>query len=719
MAENHPFEEQDLGFFKFPTASKRRSFIDEVIDQTRADDISRGEWLDRMEEYYQRRYCRLFRHTNWPWSGASDIVMPTIDMTIDRLKASIVQLILTKPLVTFEPSSPDVAQQARSDEIYFNWLLLRRVPDFRKQVIYGVDNMLSQGFCVFKIFWDYRTRVTHRNIDMLNLPPRYGQMAQEMTREASQRRAIARPLALDVPTQGEIRSVANEVMRQVGEQIARDYGVDVEDEREAVRRIVAGLKGQEKFVDYTVREVEANYPRLVCIDNGDFIVPGGALELQELDRCVHRLWLTPQTFRQRARDHQWDPKAVSKILKSLEKGAFRVKTTSRTGFRRSGRTPADWVRDQREGVSSIDETALIEVYEAHFHHLFDEKKGNPEKAWAVIQPDEGVMLKRVRHEPYNHGKWPFSQVRFELNDNRFHSSRSVGEKIDDIDITVTLMNRARLNYLDLIAPTFEYEQGADLQPENFTFTPGAMYPVTRIGGIKPIEVPDRTLPTEREENSMLTWNERYIGSIENVAAQQNISEARTATEVQALQSGSRIALNHRGLVVQVQFEDIYDQLWDISNQFGSPEEYQRVTGLPMRRKTHTEIQRDFSIVPIGTIETSDPVLEAQKAFARFQTLYQVWLQTGGLVNGTHQIDIAEALIRWLERDNVLDARAIVRALSQQEIQQIQQAEQARQERREAVEDNVPVSIEDLRAEVEELKKEAPRGKRQRVLTPGA
>jgi hypothetical protein len=713
MARTHPFEEQDLREFQFREKRKERDFVNDLVDRVKADESSRNEWLTRQEDYYERRYCRLFRNTTWPWPDASDIVMPTIDMTIDRLKAALVQLILTKPLATFETTTGELSQQARTDEIYFNWHLLTKSPDFRKQVIYGVDSLLQYGFCIFKIFWDYRTRSARRSFKITSIPPRYGQLAAAFFQDATQRVRARNRTADILPRRAEQEQIRDEVFRGVAEQLARDHGIDVEEKEgeAAIRGIVAGIKDPQRKaeVQYTTREVEANNVRVVCVDPTDFIVPGNALELQDLDRLVHRLWLTPQTFHQRARDHGWKEKDIQKVFDRVERKGPQGRVY------RAGREGIDWVRDSREGVHPLNTDTLIEVWEVHLHHDLD-GDGVPEKAWTIIQPDVGTALKPLRPEPYWHGKWPFVQTRFELNDARFHSSRGIPEKIDDLDIEITKVHRAKLNNLDLLAPSFQYRLGSEINPDNFTFIPGRMYPVLNVGDVAPLPIPDVTIPNEREENSLLTWNERYIGSLENVANQQNISEARTATEVRALQSSNRITLSLRGLTVQVAIKDLYDQAWDLMNQFGDAQEYQRVTGFPMRRKTMEEIRRDYNITPVGTIETADPVLEAQKAFIRFQTLYQIWLQNGGnpIINGTHSLDISEALIRWLERDNVLDARAIIRQLSPDEIQQVQQQEQARQARREAVEDNVPVSIEDLRAEVEELKKEAPKGKRQRI-----
>jgi hypothetical protein len=716
VAKVHPFEEEALKEFQFSKKTEERDFVNDLVSKVRADDNSRTEWLTRQEEYYERRYCRLFRNTSWPWPGASDIVMPTIDMTIDRLKGVLVQLILTRPLVTFETTSPALGAQARTDEIYFNWHLLKRNPDFKKQVVYGVDALLQYGHCVFKIFWDYRTRNARRILSMNKLPPRYGQLGRAAFDSAIERTRATNPRALRAPRKSDVEGVADQVFEEVAQQLAQDYGIDPDEKAEAgaIQDLVAGLKGQRQQVEYFIREVEANNVRVVCIDNPDFIVPGGALEVQELDRCVHRLWLSPETFRQRARDHGWDTDAIDKVFQKMER-----KKEGRVSW--AGRQGIDWLRDTREGVFHFDQDALIEAWEIHLHHPLKKDKTKrevPHKAWMVVQPDTAGILKPLRPEPYWHGRWPFVQVKFEMNDNRFHSSRGVPEKIDDLDIEITKNHRAKLNYLDLMAPSFQYRMGSEVNPDNFTFIPGRMFPVLTLGDVAPLEVPDRTLPTEREENSLLTWNERYIGSLENIANQQNISEARTATEVRALQSANRVTLSLRGIVIQIGFKEVYEQSWDLMNQYVDPVEYQRVTGQEMRRKNLDEIQKDYSLTPVGTVETSDPVLEAQKAFARFQTLFQIWLQNGGnpIVNGTHSLNIMEALIRWLERDNVLDARAIISELSDEEKQQLQQEAQARQQRKEATEDNIPLSINDLRAEVEEIKKNAPHGKRQRIAS---
>lgn len=266
-----------------------------------------------------------------------------------------------------------------------------------------------------------------------------------------------------------------------------------------------------------------------------------------------------------------------------------------------------------------------------------------------------------------------------------------------------------------MVPTFTYRYASEFNPDNVQFIPGEMYPVLQQDDIQPLAVPDRTLNDEREENILLTWNERYLGGFDALSAQQNISEARTATEVQALQRSASEVLSYRAMIVQLGMKKIYRQIWALWNQWGPEETFIRVTRSRMEKLTKTEIQGQFDIVPVGTIETTDPVLEAQRALARLDVLTRMkQLEGQGLLGTDFEIRLDEALRLFLEKDNAIDSELVMRERTEQEKQLIQQQQARRQALIEAAQTNQPQTIPEMKAALAEIKREAPFGASQQI-----
>jgi hypothetical protein len=709
--KKHPTVTEDTGRVRLGRSIQAvQEDVNELVTRIRSDEDARSTWLERQTEYYLRRYTRKFRNTSYPWPGASDIVMPVIDMTIDRMKSTLSRVVFTRPVVTFEALKPNDFSNARNAEQFFNWLLSQGVDDFRQQVLIGLDSILQYGFCVFKVYWDFRTRNVKRVFRRQDLPRRYGDLLPDITQRLANEAFMKEPKSFKNRRKAAQR-VSAEVLEALRPRLMDDLQLDPNDEQDskAISSILSALKRGEDQVSYKSREIVSNVPRICAIDPKDLIVPGYTTEVQNAPRIAHKVFLTEGTFQTRARDHGWSKSAVKSVLdtRATEKGQHS------SGLKR---THFDFERDIREGLISTHSDDLIEVWEVYWEADID-GDGTPERVSAPIHPDTSTLLRDPRHLPFEHGKWPFVQIKFEQNDNRFYSSRGVPEKIDDFDIEVTTRHRNKLNNMDMMVPTFTYRFGSEVDPDNIHYRPGEFYPVLNHDDIKPLEVPNRTISDEREENILMTWVQRYMGGLDTgLADAQNISEARTATEIQAIQRSASETLSYRGEIIQQGMRKVYNMVWDLWNQWGPEEVYLRVIGQPPKRLTKAEIQGDFEIIPVGTVTTTDPVLEAQKALARLQMLMQVSVQFPQGISPEWDIDLGEALKRFLDRDNLMDSQAIVRRRPQEEAQAIAQRNQQKEALRTRAEVNDPMSLEEARAFVADSKKELPFKGRQKIKT---
>jgi len=689
MKKIHPIEQDGIKGF---SPNDLNGLVQNIIGNVQQDDNDRARWLQRQQHYYSRRYCRTDRGTNYPWPGASDIVMPTIDMTIDRLKSAFLRLAFPgdKPAI-FQTHRQENDIDIRQGENFFNWLITQGMKDLQSQLSVAFDYLLQYGIAPVKTFWDFRSRKVKRVIYKAEILRRYNTIIKDLSKTISRSRR-------NLNNNPEIvKRIGDETIEALRPLIARDYGLSKEepDDIETLNNIMAGLKTSNSAIEIEILEIEYNAPRTIAVAPEDLIIPIGTNDFRNCTRKTHRLFLTESTFIDRASNNGWSQTAVNKVLDQKNKDPYGNSSSTFSQLR-----ILDLERDSREGLISTNTDDLIEIWETHFWlpKKKNVKGGRHSRVWSMIHPSTGSLLKSIKEEPYIHGGDPFDCFRFEVNDDRYYSSRGVPEKIDDLDWEITLRHRAKLNKIEMMVPAFTKRISSILDPDQINWIPGEFYNVNDHDDLRPIVIPDQTLPDDREELQLSTWIERYLGaSVDMLASQGRIHEARTATEISAIGQGADLALDMRIRTLHDGLRLVFDKIWDLWNQWGdlgieAQGAYYKVTGEVFSRNSPIEIRNNYSIIPAGKVANSDPRVEANKAFNRYQTLLQakqLELQTQGTIfNGTHTIDLGEALSRWLERDNFVDARALIRKYTPEEIQmreaqmaqEMQQAQEAEERR---------------------------------------
>jgi len=693
--------------------SDTQQLVADIVNRVDGDTRSRQTWINRQAEYIDRRYCRSFRNTNWPWPDASDIVMPTIDMTIDRMKSTLSRVVFSDPMATFRARNPADAPRVQSCSEFFDWLLNEKMEGFREQLLIGLDAQLQHGFAIFKVFWDYRTRRQTQVLKRNQLPREYQKLAPGHS-DATSNELYRTKGRNTISTQEQAQAIEAD-RENVEQRIANEWGLDIEDrdDKEALAKIVNFFKGSDDSVTFKTRTLLANNPRVLAVDPQDIIVPKTTKGIQDAQRITHRVYLTESDFKDRARDGKWSRKAVDAIL------------AGRNEYRDRGQrdlTRETWTqnRDHREGIDQLENDSLIEVWEHYFRYDVD-GDGQDETAVVTIQPGSKLMLTNIRELPFSHGEYPFIQSKFELNDDRYYSSRGVPEKIDDIDLEITKRHRNKLNNMDMMVPTFTYRFGSQLNPKNFSYQPGEMYPVVNHDDLMPMQIPDRTRTDTNEENDLLMWNENYLGGAQQqMAAQGNIHEARTATEIQSINKSASLTLSYRAEILQIAMKALYQQVWALWNQYGPEEVYIHVVGKPMKHMTKKEIRGKYDIIPVGTVATVSPEMEAQKALKRLMILIDLKAKLGpmGGMGMRYEMNLGEAVMDWLRKEDNLVANLLVRERTPEEIQQLQQQMQqqrAEQERiktmSDALEAGIEMTPEEIKEMLPEIKKNAPHGGR--------
>jgi hypothetical protein len=138
----------------------------------------------------------------------------------------------------------------------------------------------------------------------------------------------------------------------------------------------------------------------------------------------------------------------------------------------------------------------------------------------------------------------------------------------------------------------------------------------------------------------------------------------------------------------------------------------QTTGSDPIHFTRKEIQGNFDLVPVGAVGESDPVFKAQKALARVQVL----MQAAPVVaqDPKYELNLGEALLQWLEQDDVVAARSVIRRRTPEEVAAIVAQQQRAAELASSVVNGTPQDPATLAMMASEMMKVLPRGKMQQV-----
>ena len=666
----HPIHQFDADLRESARTKDFLSGLKKSIDQA---DQARAGWVQKCDHFRRRRYGMEFRNPTYPWPGSSSIVPPLIDKKIDELKPQYLNLITAaRPPVTVLAIDPASQAQAPNVELWFEWLIKFGSPRFVEEAILFIDDLLEIGRGCLKSIWHYETAPTPETIRPSTLPQRLRQLVVTARNEEE---ADAMFEASGRTAKVMTRAEFDEKRDLIQKIVQREFQLDPDEpkDREAISDIMRWFRaGANEPLKISKRDCRLNVPGVVAISPKDLIVPEWTTDVEQAEFITHRMWFTPQQMRAKARNNIWDEKAVNEIL---EKRKNRGDGSSRN----SNMYDQERVDEAaRQGVSFTGDN------EIEFNETctwFSAKENGEESKIVVLTakdcPDIPVKMYAYQRPS---GLWPHHTATFEMNKRRWYSPRGVPEKLDDLEYEIIQQKRAKLNRMTIAnAPTFTYEIGSNVNPANFRWIPGQFMPVRRQGAVQALQVPNLDISFDREEQILRTWAEEYLGGVDfglNSALSSN-SDSRTATEINAIQGRARQSLSLRGTLFQRCWQDVYREMFDMFIHWGDPQVYVQVTGAQPMKLTREQLQGRYEFIPTGTIGETDPVMEAQKALARITLLTQA--KQAGVVGDEYDINLGQALLDWIEKDDIRAARRLVRKRSSQEIKQVQEARAKQQQ----------------------------------------
>ncbi len=561
-----------------------KEFIDGIIAEVNEADSTRDAYKEKLTRWYKKRYG-IRAAKNFPWPGCSNLHVPLVDKTIRKLKPSYVRLFEpSETMAFFEPVGPEDVDKASKCEIFFDWLLKVRMRIFRPAILM-IDKMLEKGHSIVKVIYQ---RTETNSSDVLD--------AAEIPVEI---------LADDIALSGWIKA---------------KYEFD-DTQTEQITAIAGKIRAGQRKIKVTIPQIDYDAPKWIVKDPLDIIVPPDTTDIQSARWICDISYFNPNDLLIDAKNGKYD-EAVVKWLIDNHTGKDKTKDAETIDVEKQERTG---VYQELMGV-----TEPIRIWEICCYNDINDD-GIKEKCVLTICPDYTEKPLRFIEFPYDHGRWPFVEVPFEINDDAWDSPRGIPEILDHLQTEMTIQHNQKIDRQTIAnSCMFKYIPGV-VNPSNIRFIPGQGVPVSKMDALDVIQVPNIEVSFEREEQVLKAWAEEYIGVTDFGTASplSPLSEARTKYEVQSVNMSKMQVFSLDGRIFQESLKELYEQTWALWIQYGPDEVWVRVMNEPnpmgdnkspvgTMKVSKNEIRGGFDIRPGGRIEGTNPVMEAQEAMANLQ-----------------------------------------------------------------------------------------------------
>jgi len=573
---------------------------------------NRGSWLQNQEFWHKLR-MRIRKEKTFPFEGASNLRLPTIEKYIRKIKAGLFTLFwgqTPKAVVIPEPTGNQDA--AMKLEYYIDYLF-EKVIKFSKPLIILIDRMLEKGFSFAEVMWRMEDEEQDLEINLDSMPEQLVSLVFSAEEPDQLIPAIARMFEIDMS-----ESVRDE-------------------NTEAIEEAIIALQAGDKKVKITVRDETYNNVEIKVHDPEFVYVP--------VDSEIH-----PKDARFIAIEfyEPWDvikKKAGKHYLKEVidEIDTFKdlplqntVPSQGKSALNDINHT-TNITQDLREGIERINNASRsVKLFRMYAWYDLD-GDGREERNVFIIAPEWKKVIAKFPY-PHDLKRWPVARADAELTDNRWFSPRGVPELLDDIAREIDTQHNQKIDQQTIRnVPMFKFRSGL-VNPKLVKFIPGQGIPVP---GTVPLNDAVDIMRNEstaaefsyRDEEMLLkTEVQELLGQVDySLQSQINRREPRTATESSQQQQSANTVF---GLDVAT-FSDFMSELMDLvlglTQQYLPEEVYFNVVGEQAQvRLTREEIQGGYTTRIRGTDFTTSPAARVNNELNRIMFLTQnpVFLQAG-------------------------------------------------------------------------------------------
>lgn len=569
-----------------------------------------SQWTAKQQKWHRLR-MRIKKEKNFPFPNCSNIRMPTAEVNIRKIKASIINIIFgIRPIVQAIPTPSGNWDTAQKIEKFLDHLIMD-IMDLKSKAIVAVDQELEKGFELLKPYWRFEitTRIEEESLKNLS------------TDEALH---ILNP---------------NVTEDQLVEMLAQYFDADMsdrvrEDNETALREAAQSIKGGSDKVRIELKDVLYDFPDVALVSPEYCYVPTDAgFDPQDCGQITHELFLPLRQIQANAKEKGWIKDAVNKI------SAFKDIPL---------RKLSDIDKDMREGIERLNNpSGFVRIWETYAWYDLN-GDGVDEKCVFTFAPDFALTLRKISL-PFYSGEYPFIKLFYELTDDRWFSHRGIPELLEDIIKEIDIQHMQKIDQQTVRnTPMFVYRAGM-VNPNTVQFIPNQAIPIHGMADLKDtIDVLNANNPNveysyEREEQILLGRVEELIGRPDyNLQNQVNRRQPRTGTEVTLQNQNMQNVFSLDADIHTSAFGKLFNWIFDLWCQYGRDDyefSYFGKNGWEKIRLTREECQNKYKIFVKGNDQNTNPNVQLNKAQTLLQmTANPVALQTG--VMGPAQIAAA-------------------------------------------------------------------------------
>jgi len=264
---------------------------------------------------------------------------------------------------------------------------------------------------------------------------------------------------------------------------------------------------------------------------------------------------------------------------------------------------------RREGITQEAENDRIILWEMHTPS---------EDGWKVETFSPLVLDQDIRKPfilPYNHGEPPFVDFPYEVTGGGWYSPRGVAEILLPNENLLNKLKNSLSDYVELAnRPVFEAQNPISLNTSNLKMQPGQILPQ----GLKPVQFGQPPFDFQKLMLEERLLSEQRMGNPDFGAGSQfQISDRKTATEIQALQSQAAASGDLRNRMFRMGLAHLFKQAWSLYTQYNKKDlmyRYAEETGSMPPEGIHDE----YSIEPKGGLDFVNRQFALQKSVSRMQ-----------------------------------------------------------------------------------------------------
>ena len=610
-----------------PTNSQDAEIFKSLYNQIESAQTLRGAWSQKMD-YYMRMRMRIRKEKTFPFPGASNLRLPTIEKYIRKIKAGLFNVVWgIKPHAMVIPEPTSNPEAGWKLETYMDWLLDTKIK-FPKKLSILIDKMLEKGFCLVEPIWKMSDEKRTFEIDLADIPKEMLVQIFSVLEDESLVEAIAKLFSVDMSESVRYQNT------------------------EALKEAIGKLRTGNRKVKLTLADETYNNVDINIHDPENVFVPVDSTANPQDARFIAVEFYEPwDVVKQKARNEVYDESVINEMdAYSKINVSEHVPSLGNSSLNSIFKT-SQMTEDMREGISRVNNPSRnVKLWRVYAWYDLDDD-GIEERNVFIIAPEWKKILVKFPFT-YSHKHWPIIRFDSEITQDRWYAPRGVPEMLEDIDKEINAQHNQKIdNQTIRNTPMFAFRSGI-INPRLVKFIPGQAIPVN---GMTPLNdaisvLNNSSAGTEfsyRDEEMLLKSEiQELYGQVDySLQSQINRRQPRTAEEVSKQAESSNLVFSLDSTLFGESISEMFTQMIALTQQYLKDSVYFQVVGEGQTvHLTREEIQGEFQIRIRGNDVNTNAARRLGFAEAKIQMLANPYaIQSGMYTPVNHYYAMKEYL----------------------------------------------------------------------------